>query len=261
MPITAVNSECCSAIGTFMRLKALAAAPVGQAPENKNCRREVLDIPDLEFCAGEASITPGHKSETLEVPGTRAISAFFVGGGRGFESAKEACGGVQPKFVFWLEAIGRTKLKGKSSLHYFVVTRCVGFIHEILFSSRLKAAAEGRAPENENCRREVPEIKDLEFGAREASSTPVHRSETLEVAARRAISAFFVLGGGASQKSHSEDLLSVVRGENFKASLLGGDVGVVTLIRRTSAPIGYHAAMTAATRIGPKTIIGTFVSS
>ena len=190
-----------------MRLKALAAAPVGQAPENKNCRREVLDIPDLEFCAGEASITPGHKSETLEVPGTRAISAFFVGGGRGFESAKEACGGVRPRIVFWLDAIGKTKLKGKSSLHFFVVTRCIGFIHEsaylrtatsLLFSGRLKAAAaEGRAPENENCRREVSDIPDLEFCAGEASFTPVHRSETVEVPATRAISAFFILGGGA----------------------------------------------------------------
>ena len=83
---SATNLGYCEALETHLRLRAQAnaaavAAADGLVPENENCRREVPEIPDLEFGAGKASSTAGCRSETLEVPATRAISAFIVGGG------------------------------------------------------------------------------------------------------------------------------------------------------------------------------------
>ena len=49
---------------------------------------EVSRFPDLEFCTGKTSSTPGHKSEPAAGPATRAIFPFFeLGVG---EPAKEA---------------------------------------------------------------------------------------------------------------------------------------------------------------------------
>ena len=122
-----------------------------------NLRRvgEVSPFPDLEFGAGKTSITAGRRSEAVEAPARRAISAFFVGGEHNWNNASN------PKSL-----IGdlRSRVPGK------------------ILRVDLRRGGE------------VSPFPDLEFGTGKTSTTAGHGSETLAAPATRAISAFFVGG-------------------------------------------------------------------